>query len=501
MNKELIALFNRVYVNEKMTNNIPATVMDIVSLYADYGFVLDVEVLRKLKDASGFVRGAFFIESSLILKSMYVGIGFVPKAMHNDFPEVRAVSPMEASYVYNIYEIVYGKRLPWRHGAYNFDPIFGQRIEGRDVSQKQRLELRHKTAPFRMLELATVDFISNTLSDMFLTNTPWSTQETGFVTGAISLGFIPSKGIKFREKLVHIWGTVSKESYASVLNSVTDVLRLATYIGTVGKDATLKGKYKYKLTTEQSKIIMDIMEAVLKDKNTDFETDFLRHEEAWKRLAKHIRSDKYASRTPMAATALKDLRLGWMRSWASKAENLPIMARVAHISTRPGELVRRLMGLARAVLEVGEDINVLYSALEKAVPHVNCLTLLVASKAISASALVTKRFHVLPNGKILQSDKPLVSLDVVQRLWRIIDKNLSKRLHNTLEWSAAYYDSVQGVMLPTGNRAMSETNSRTYRGDYVHVDYNDKDTLRLFVHWKDTPDVDLSAVFFDAVIT
>lgn len=360
------------------------------------------------------------------------------------------------------------------------DAVFFQDFAGRG---KGRL---------RVLHLADAAFWGKKARALLHSRVAPTPQEHAFLTQAAQRGYVDAdvlQGLRFREKLPLLADAVAWDVYREAVESPTDVLRLAAHWS--ANDASLQSTVRFTASTSQAKRLMDALNlAVARDKDAAYE-QVARHAETWKRLATQMRAHRWAKRFPLAAELLDDLRTSRMQTMHARVEHASFVDKVALLSTRPGMYVRSTLALLRAADGEGAGAHELVlEGLAKALPKVNALSALMLLVRLRADGGETP--HFLPNGKVMWSQPKAVQ---GARAQAIVEGHLRARLQGTLPWSAGPFASDR--LLPTAARSASESSERVARGDRIRINTRDQDTLRLFLHWKDAGDIDLSALFLD----
>ncbi|UVD36449.1 hypothetical protein RCXUPER_7 [Rhodobacter phage RcXuper] len=535
MQADTLRLFGAFFVDAEMIpgGEQSATVVDLMLLANDYNYVLSPEFLAATEALTAPQKATVFKALGATLQEV-VGDTIGTSPMYRDFPRNRHIDA-DVRFVLWIARWM-GYPVCFEAELYGADPVTGQQnpLNGFDPAKDDAFTIPkiegfgNSRRTLRVIRPADRAFIEGKVMAMMSNLTPFSDVERRFIRGMIGPDGVPAEKltqVRFREKLVELFDLIPDEDYAKAMNSVTDVLRLAVKLSgtqvrmvkgrygitskvTIEPDLSLKAKPRFNLKTAQTKRVLALLEAILSRGTTDFETDLLRHEEAWKRFAEHVRMNQYEKRFPLAHEALQDLRNGLLLSWESKYANGTVFSRIAMARKRPGTFVRRMAAiwrevnaLPRAPLGLGEydkAVSVFMEAAAEAMPQVDVMKLLQLYVYATRTSHVRKRFHMLPNGKMLTSERTPESMATIAHL---VGRHLRERLGGTLEWNAALTTAVEGIFIPAGNRSASEADQRTARGDRVSLAFEETDTIRLFLHWKHYSDVDLSAVFFDADLT
>lgn len=535
MQADVLRLFGAFFIDAAMIPKDPqeADVLDLIMLANDYNYVLSPELLAATETLTPRQMATVFKALGATLQEV-VGDTIGTSPMYRDFPHH---TYLDENLRFALWVLRWmGYEAHFSAELYGADPVTGQQnpLNGFDPSKDDAFTIPkiegfgNSRRSMRVIRLADKSFIEGKVMAMMSNLTPFSDVERRFIRGMIGPDGVPAEKltqVRFREKLVELFDLIPDEDYAKAMNSVTDVLRLAVKLSgtqvrmvkgrygitskvTIEPDLSLKAKPRFNLKTSQTKRLLALLEGLLDRGTTDFETDFIRHEEAWKRFAEHVRMNQYEKRFPLAHEALQDLRNGLLLSWESKYANGTVFSRIAMARKRPGTFVRRMAAiwrevnaLPRAPLGLGEydkAVSVFMEAAAEALPQVDVMKLLQLYVYATRTSHVRKRFHMLPNGKMLTSERTPESMATIAHL---VGRHLRERLGGTLEWDPVLTTAVEGIFIPAGNRSASEADQRTARGDRVSLAFEETDTIRLFLHWKHYSDVDLSAVFFDADLT
>lgn len=502
-----------------------ASVMDLTALAMDYRYAFSPDLLAALDKLTDGQRGTLFLELGVAFNENIKGLGGQVSPLYRAFPnhDIRC-------YGHEVHVVAWllnmmGVDVNGDAELYGANPFTGFQNDWHradaDLDAEHTLRFKdsggNRRRKIRFLKLADESFVSDKVSAIMSNLNPLSAAEKDFVGYALRNDYLPASAlssIKFREKLPLVWDMMTQDQYVAACNSVTDVLRLAahltgmvrrrkigkswtgTYGHTVseGPDLSLNTPPYFKLTTSHVKVVMAILEGILSRGNTDHETDFLRHAEPWKRLASHIRVRQFTKRYPQAVNALMDLRTGWLKSWESKYAAADAAGKIEMAKDRPGVLVRRLTELSRAC-GAGEK-KALLGAAKTAFDTVDTGKLFQLRTHLNRTVDQEKRFHQLPNGGIMVSERAPDVID--KRITHLLDASLHSRLAGTLPFSRNVPDEAYGLFVPAGNRSASDVDVRTSRGDRVRLDFRAEDTIRFFLHWHERCDVDMSAVFYDA---
>ncbi|MEV6283358.1 MXAN_6230/SCO0854 family RING domain-containing protein [Kribbella sp. NPDC051770] len=264
--------------------------------------------------------------------------------------------------------------------------------------------------------------------------------------------------------------------------------------------------------------------------------DLLRHERAWKRIAENLHPFEYAERYPAAATAFALIRRTtltsahpavlseaarhpWLRlepvpgggvqlktnTFAGRlegafADNRPVAA-LDLLRQRPGDLVRRLVHLARVLPP--DAHGVLVEALGTAVSDVSPVVLTAALGQIRTPPGDLRLFF--PRGGTTKvwttvDERDPLPAPLATALAGLIVAELLRRASALPRLRRAFLDEELSLLAAPGSeRATSSTLLRMTRGSAQPIPLDDH--LRLFLHWQEPPtqrvDLDLSVAVFD----
>lgn len=517
----IMSLFGAVLTETDVAeNDKSATVVDIAALAMEYRYALTPDFVSALEAMNGNQRGTIFVRMGDAFASNIDGMSAKVSPLYRAFPNHEIV-PFEMRLAVWLLNAV-GANLTFDPALYGADPVTGFQtdIHGGNVDLDGEytvdinVEAGNSRRKIRFLKNMSMNDLGDKATAMLGNLSPFTTAELGFVTWALESGAVDSEGardVKFREKLPLVAEKLSAEDYAALCNSVTDALRLAVHLSgprvthgigynaassQIDADLSLKSNPRFKLNKGQGRKVMKIVDAILERGNTDHQTDFMRHAEMWKRFAKHVVSNQYDRVAPRAAEDLRSLRSGKMTSWEQRYAAAEVDTKIDMAMQRPGELARRITALSRAVNTEGKGRNRLISAARTALPEVNAMTLLQLNTHMAKTANTVNRFHALPNGTLMKSERGREPIPFTVKA--DLEKHLRERLAGTLSFSRKGIPSdAYGMFVPVGGRNASEGDTRSNRGDRVKLSFEDSDTIRFFLHWHESCDVDMSAVAYN----
>ena len=307
---------------------------------------------------------------------------------------------------------------------------------------------------------------------------------------------MPEIGVK--ENLVQLVKMFPEHDFSTSFKTVTDVLRLA--VAYSDGDVSLAENTKFHLSRKQRRDVLSLLDNVLTN-NSDNVEDFGRYAEQWKRLAYQLHYHEYAS--ARVKDALRIVQSEKIRSFDSRVEEA-ISARdlntvVSLLSSRPGVFARRLAEVLRkfdtdrlfvveAFAKVASKVSV--RVLVQLWNHFNGPTSDVLSHNVFQIKSRNQKSGVKEN--LLVGDQS----DVIDAI--------EEGLRNRFDKKVFVKPSDGDYVVPMGVRSASSGLRVVGRGSRVKMS-EDKNTVRLFMHWKDVyetgdawsdrVDLDLSGFF------
>lgn len=351
--------------------------------------------------------------------------------------------------------------------------------------------IRSSTRGLTVLEGASPDDAAGLARELVTQGQPFS--ETDLEHVILFLDFVAPNmvDVQIHENLAHLASLDS--AWTSKMTTLTDVLRYATALS--GGHPSLAEKHNFKLRRPQRREVAHLLDRILRDNGENFE-DFTRFPEAWKRLAASAHLGDYG--LDGVNRALEAVYRESARSFESRVDAAMLQSTVAAadlLEDRPGVFARRLMELVRAS---GPIDRRLVLADFSHVAHKVSLRVLIqlydylrgpSSEKLEATPLFakSKTGGSIPNKRI-ESDEYADVLAAVRHGFR---DRLSDRSFNVDQSLAGQY------AIPMGVRTASNSSRVIGRGSRIKLD-SDAEFVRLFAHWKNTPDrvdIDLSGVF------
>ncbi|MEU4607168.1 MXAN_6230/SCO0854 family RING domain-containing protein [Kribbella sp. NPDC023972] len=261
--------------------------------------------------------------------------------------------------------------------------------------------------------------------------------------------------------------------------------------------------------------------------------DMRRHERAWKRIAENLHPFEFATRHPLAALAFAvlrrtnlDLSTAAGRAVAGEAARHPFVrveggrlststfasrveaafeTRPGHaldlLRQRPGELVRRLVQLARAL--PADQHGALVDALATAVSDVSPVVLTAALGQVRTPPGDLRLFF--PRGGTARiwtsvDEREPLPTELATALSGVLVGEMLRRATGLPRLRRVFLDEeLARLAAPGSERSASSTLLRMTRGSAVPIPQDE--LLRLFLHWVEPRgrrvDLDLSVAVFD----
>lgn len=472
-----------------------ASVEQLATLFADYGRAMSPDLLALSYEMTPEQRGQFFVSAGETLTEAF-GTIFKTSAMYRAFPnhdDVLIDKPM-IDFLLSLGIHRLEDTTPDQFGA---NPITGEQNEEFGPSDEDdsqfATEIRWKKKKvFKVIDLADDEAVRKLALSSLNRVAPFTPDEAEFISACVDEGHIIPEdiaGVRFREKLPALVGMVDEEAYNESAISVTDGLRLAAHFS--GGDVSLATSTRFRLNKSAGKRVLRLVEGVLSSDMGSPDDDFLRHEEAWKRLVRHIGTKRVNQHAPMLSMMVQSIRNGDVRSWNSKVQNSRLYESLNTLSQRPGSFVRSAVMMSRRFDKESGDRGLFLEAAVEAFGKAPAMPLFQLRTVLSRTVNHEDRFHVKKNGQILHSERPREDhADLLEALEYV----MRERFSGTLPWSGA--ENAEGRFVPSGSRTASVSDG-SVRGDSIGLNDDDPKVIRLFLHWKDASDVDLSAIFID----
>lgn len=283
------------------------------------------------------------------------------------------------------------------------------------------------------------------------------------------------------------------------IQTATDVLRIA--VAMHGGDVSLAEPAKFgKFSRRTRALLLSWME-----QKPNLAEDMRRWKSRWIRLGERLHPGEYASRFPKTAAAFDVIRndkpiVTFYGQLEASIRNEDAGKAVELLSTRPGELARRLDHLLRLSQSSTE-------ILDRFAQHANNVSTPVLLQVMSHFTYRQEPAELrafFPKGQVANlfaTDKPLPHLapSLVQRIVEICRSTLITRFAKLPALGKCYLDpALKNYLVPFSQRSASKALRTLVRGSKLPLP--ECSTLRFFVWWKNgrsRADVDLSAVMYN----
>jgi hypothetical protein len=294
----------------------------------------------------------------------------------------------------------------------------------------------------------------------------------------------------------------------------TDVLRLATALS--DGDVSLAKNTKFKSFSRPiRRILLDLL---ARDKN--LQEAFARDRERFIRLGERLhprefKDVRYRKLRNDFAILRDGLRLETFNSNVEAALAAKDTLRATEtLKTRPGEFARRLDHLLLLSQNSVVKSKLVVSAFEDVVKEVSTPVLLQLAVHFENRNKTNMRI-IMPKGEVAkiqlldEGPRPPINADLTEQIVFMCCNTLAKRFSRLPALGRVYVDpELKNYLVPFSQRSASAALRTITRGSQIPFS-SEKDTLRFFVHWKNTEqgkslygeggrvDLDLSANMYD----
>jgi len=502
-------------------------ILAILTDIAQFGYTLDGNVISALKTQSENTLVEFHKELTAQL-SIMVGahVTYRPlfKKFPNDIPDdAEYFTKRFIGHVTNLFGLTPENVAPLSCGhvidtrLFNMDdfgacPICQMQVD-ETTAATDRPSLDEST-PFKIIGLATSDDVYAIFTNLLSAKASISAENKELITALVAesnvFNYIPDV-IPMKENVALIAGLLVKHTNEALdvlvkhVNTSTDVLRLAVQLN--DGDVSLAEPTKFKLRNKERRIIMGLLDAVNKP-----EEDMLRYRMQWIRLAEVLHIGSKRHRFPNAFNAVDKLRndAKSIETFNSKVEKNVLVAKatglddglIKLLATRPGEFARRLDFM---LSNIGNVVTVL-DTFKSIVDRVASPMLLQMASHFNTRTEVAPFRYFLPKGnvakmQIVDDTRAVLDLTIVKSVVKIINDELTKRFSTMESLGNVLIDPMlENYLVPLAQRAATKSLVTVARGS--RITFSDKNTIRLFLYWKENAevgrtDVDLSAVAYD----
>lgn len=368
----------------------------------------------------------------------------------------------------------------------------------------RRRDLLDEVVHTQQLQVATPQMVTGHLERLLRSAVAWAPAQRDFMSAVLAerpdlvvadeLPTIPN-----RENAALFAVLRGPELVLDNLVSVTDVLRVAVVLS--GGEPSLADPPRFGRFSRPAR---RTLLAAIDRAPGDLTEDMSRHPELWKRLGERLHPGEHAVRFPRALAAFTAVRSKQARSIASQVETtLPDTVAVAHLlRTRPGELVRRLDHLLRVDPATSEQVLDVVRAMKAPSLQVVVQALAALSTANGRPALrIFVPKGAVGSAHIVRDTRPPLPAETVVSVRTALQDKALEILRTATPLGRTFVDpELKAYTVPFGVRSASRSLRTVGRG--TRVPLPEKDTLRLFVHWRDVDaatrtDLDLSALMLD----
>ncbi|WP_427891421.1 MXAN_6230/SCO0854 family RING domain-containing protein [Kribbella sp. GL6] len=430
-------------------------------------------------------------------------------------------------------------RTCWDGADFSACPLCLRRIDPNDPflrpSVDEDAEVHVRSDRLRLLSLATADSLRQTIEGLLSRRSPLSAADRAdlrILLDGASAAWLPDD-IPVRETraLVIAHFLAADPALIDRTDTATDVLRLSYALMDADPGLRTPPARRKSLPRATRRLLLQRLDRMPVEQLVE---DLFRHERAWKRIGENLHPFEFATRYPVAALAFAilrrtDLDLGTAvgRAVAGEAARHPLV-RVADgrlvlttfgsrvegaftygrpdqaldlLRQRPGELVRRLVQLARALPP--EHHAALVDALTTAVSDVSPVVLTAALGQVRTPPGDLRLFF--PRGGTTRiwtavDEREPLPADLAAELSGVLTGEMLRRATGLPRWRRAFLDEeLTRLAAPGSERGASASLLRMPRGSAAPIPQDE--LLRLFLHWVEPAgrrvDLDLSVAVFD----
>lgn len=363
-----------------------------------------------------------------------------------------------------------------------------------------RPDLDKDEAEFIVLGLETEDNLTETTRNIITMSRPFSqTDKEDIIVLKDFVKFNDNQTFKVKENLVFLTYSFPDNGLEKYYKTAVDVLRLAAAYS--NGDITLATPTKFKLSRPQRRMILQLLD------NVDDVEGMGAYSEQWKRLARtlHYRSDNNDKKYPTAAINLEKIQTGNYTTVNSKIEKAVKELDIELLEKYPGIYARRILELLRKHPQEKDTILQSFSTIigKVSVPVLLGLYNLLRSPGKEE---LSHRLIRIKNGeenKTFLLENRLSNNDDLTELSTIILDGIEAQGESK---KVVFSKDASHYAMPLYTRNISKGSTAIGLGSRLPLD-SDKNTIRLFMHWKDFDksidyynhrvDLDLSAIFLD----
>ncbi|WP_328519575.1 MXAN_6230/SCO0854 family RING domain-containing protein [Kribbella sp. NBC_00359] len=430
-------------------------------------------------------------------------------------------------------------RTCWDGSDLSACPLCLRRIDPKDPFLKpsfDEVQPAHvRSDRLRLLSLATADAARQTVEALLVRRSPLSAVDRADLQVLLAGGdpsWLPDD-IPVRETRALVIAHFLDEDPELIdrARTATDVLRLLHALMDADPGLRTPPARRKSLSRATRRLVLQRLDRLPAEPLIE---DMLRHERAWKRIAENLHPFEFAARYPLAALAFSilrrtevDLRTAAGRAVASEAARHPFVrleagrlatstfasrvegalaaGRAEHaldlLRQRPGELVRRLVHLARALPT--DQHGALVDALTTAVSDVSPAVITAALGQVRTPPGDLRLFF--PRGGTARiwtavDEREPLPAELTTALSGVLVGEMLRRATGLPRWRRVFLDEeLTRLAAPGSDRGSSSTLLRMTRGSAVPIPPDE--LLRLFLHWVEPSgrrvNLDLSVAVFD----
>lgn len=451
------------------------------------GFTFDPQLLQKLAGLEEKVLCDLYLEVVDILSKL-VGANVKHRPMYPGFPQqVMEMSDVEFYTNALVHYITDGAWLPPEDEAARLP--FLDRIQ---------LQIIKEATHDEFMSLFTALAGANTsLSDQDKTDLIQYVQTYGDGVEAFLPLKVPQKEtIAILAEAFLSYTKKGVELTSKMIQTATDLLRFIAFRS--GGDVSLAEKPRFKtFSRAERKFYLSLL-----DRISNPVEDMNRYREYWKRLGEKLHPGEYRTMFPNAYKAFQTIRsedkIETFNSRVEKQLKSNPSKALATLTSRPGELVRRIDKLIREGVRGKKIATSISSVGDK----VSTPVLLQAMEHLTHRSRDRELRIFFPKGskakaKAIPNTLPVLPVSESTAVVESMREVLKQRFSAMEPLGKVYVDpALAGYNLPFSQRSASVGGLKTVvRGSRIPIDSSAK-VVRLFLHWKNyqgRTDVDLSA--------
>lgn len=363
-----------------------------------------------------------------------------------------------------------------------------------------RPDLDKDEAEFIVLGLETKDSLTETTRNIITMSRPFSqTDKEDIIVLKDFVKFDDNQTFKVKENLVFLTYSFPDNGLEKYYKTAVDVLRLAAAYS--NGDITLATPTKFKLSRPQRRMILQLLD------NVDDVEGMGAYSEQWKRLARtlHYRSDNNDKKYPTASINLEKIQTGDYTTVNSKIEKAVKELDIELLEKYPGIYARRILELLR---KHQQEKDIILQSFSTIVGKVSVPVLLGLYNLLRSPGKeeLSHRLIRIKNGeenKTFLLENRLSNNDDLTELSTIILDGIEAQGESK---KVVFSKDASHYAMPLHTRNISKGSTAIGLGSRLPLD-SDKNTIRLFMHWKDFDksidyynhriDLDLSAIFLN----